>query len=73
MKEFNLLMKEMPVVAVARKVGEHGTRQWWVFHYYVDWAMNQMDFIVSIQPIVTKFQTLNCISFPRYLTYIDTG
>lgn len=38
------LMKEMPVAAVARKVGEHDTRLWRVFHYYVDKAMNQMDF-----------------------------
>lgn len=38
------LMKEMPVAAVARKVGEHDTRLWRVFHYYVDRAMEQLDF-----------------------------
>lgn len=38
------LMKEMPVAAVARKVGEHDTRLWRVFHYYVERVMNQMDF-----------------------------
>lgn len=37
------LMKEMPVAAVARKVGEHDTRLWRVFHYYVDKAMKEMD------------------------------
>lgn len=37
------LMKEMPVAAVARKVGEHDTRLWRVFHYYVERAMEQMD------------------------------
>ncbi|TXK66240.1 ISL3 family transposase [Paenibacillus sp. N3.4] len=37
------LMTEMPVAAVARKVGEHDTRLWRIFHYYVDRAMNEMD------------------------------
>lgn len=37
------LMKEMPVAAVARKVGEHDTRLWRVFHYYVDKAMKELD------------------------------
>ncbi|MDY0404499.1 ISL3 family transposase [Virgibacillus sp. 179-BFC.A HS] len=37
------LMVEMPVAAVARKVGEHDTRLWRVFHYYVDKAMENMD------------------------------
>lgn len=30
------LMIEMPVLAVARKVGEHDTRLWRVFKYYVE-------------------------------------
>ena len=38
------LMKEMPVVAVARRVGEHDTRLWRIFHYYVNRTMKQMDF-----------------------------
>lgn len=38
------LMKEMPVAAVARKVGEHDTRLWRIFHYYVERAMNNLDF-----------------------------
>jgi len=37
------LMKEMPVLAVAREVGEHDTRLWRVFHYYVQEAMDQLD------------------------------
>jgi len=37
------LMKEMPVAAVARKVDEHDTRLWRVFHYYVNKAMNSLD------------------------------
>lgn len=37
------LMKEMPVSAVAREVGEHDTRLWRVFHYYVDKAMDELD------------------------------
>lgn len=42
--ELMTLMKEMPVKAVARKVGEHDTRLWRVFHYYVNRAMNELDF-----------------------------
>ncbi|TCP16328.1 transposase [Scopulibacillus darangshiensis] len=37
------LMKEMPVSAVARKVGEHDTRLWRIFHYYVRQAMEEVD------------------------------
>jgi len=37
------LMIEMPVAAVARKVGEHDTRLWRVFTHYVDKAMENMD------------------------------
>lgn len=38
------LMKEMPVAAVAREIKEHDTRLWRVFHYYVNRAMNELDF-----------------------------
>ncbi|KXG43745.1 ISL3 family transposase [Tepidibacillus decaturensis] len=38
------LMKEMPVAAVAREVKEHDTRLWRIFHYYVNRAMNALDF-----------------------------
>lgn len=37
------LMTEMPVAAAARKVGEHDTRLWRIFHYYVERAMKEMD------------------------------
>ncbi|MFC4023514.1 helix-turn-helix domain-containing protein [Oceanobacillus longus] len=37
------LMVEMPVNAVARKVGEHDTRLWRVFKYYVYKAMENID------------------------------
>ncbi len=36
-------MVEMPVSAVARKVGEHDTRLWRVFKYYVDKAVEKID------------------------------
>ncbi|WP_251529128.1 helix-turn-helix domain-containing protein [Metabacillus litoralis] len=42
--ELMTLMKEMLVKAVARKVGEHDTRLWRVFHYYVKQAMDKQDF-----------------------------
>jgi transposase len=43
--EYHLLslMVEMPVLAVARKVGEHDTRLWRVFKYYVDKAVEKID------------------------------
>ncbi|MEQ6378601.1 ISL3 family transposase [Bacillaceae bacterium S4-13-56] len=37
------LMVYMPVAAVARKVGEHDTRLWRVFNYYVDKAIENID------------------------------
>lgn len=37
------LILEMPVAAVARKVGEHDTRLWRVFKHYVNQAMENMD------------------------------
>lgn len=37
------LMVEMPVAAVARKVGEHDTRLWRVFKHYVDKEVENMD------------------------------
>lgn len=37
------LMVEMPVLAVARKVGEHDTRLWRVFKHYVDKAVENID------------------------------
>ncbi|WNF36608.1 ISL3 family transposase [Bacillaceae bacterium IKA-2] len=42
--ELMQLMKEMPVKAVARKVNEHDTRLWRIFHYYVERAMDSLDF-----------------------------
>jgi transposase len=37
------LMKEMPVAAVARQVGEHDTRLWRVLRYYVNRSMAEME------------------------------
>lgn len=37
------LMVDMPVAAVARKVGEHDTRLWRVFKYYVGKAIENID------------------------------
>jgi len=38
------LMSEMSVNAAARELREHDTRMWRIFHYYVDEAMNAVDF-----------------------------
>jgi transposase len=38
------LVKEMPVAAIARMVGEHDTRLWRIIHHYVDEARAQVDF-----------------------------
>lgn len=37
------LMVDMPVAAVARKVGEHDTRLWRVLQYYVDQEVQKID------------------------------
>jgi transposase len=37
------LVKEMPVKAIARLVGEHDTKIWRVVHYYVDQAVEAQD------------------------------
>jgi len=39
-----VLVKEMPVKAVARLVGEHDTRIWRILHHYVEYARSQADF-----------------------------
>lgn len=39
-----MLVKEMPVAAVARMVGEHDTRLWRILHHYVDEARKEADF-----------------------------
>ena len=38
------LVREMPVAAVAKLVGEHDTRLWRVIHHYVDEARERLDF-----------------------------
>ena len=38
------LVKEMPVAAVARLMGEHDTRLWRVLHHYVELARQEADF-----------------------------
>lgn len=38
------LVKEMPVAAVARLMGEHDTRLWRILHHYVDRAREEADF-----------------------------
>jgi len=37
------LMKEMPVAAVARQIGEHDTRLWRIFKYYVQKSIEEID------------------------------
>jgi transposase len=39
-----MLVKEMPVAAIARLVGEHDTRLWRILHHYVDEARAEADF-----------------------------
>jgi transposase len=39
-----MIVKEMPVSAVARIVGEHDTRIWRILHHYVGEARNQEDY-----------------------------
>jgi len=38
------LVKEMPVAAVGRLVGEHDTRLWRILHHYVEVARSEADF-----------------------------
>ncbi|MFC1543941.1 ISL3 family transposase [Gemmatimonadota bacterium] len=39
-----VLVREMPVRAVARLVGEHDTRIWRILHHYVDYARSQASY-----------------------------
>ncbi|WP_289891578.1 helix-turn-helix domain-containing protein [Virgibacillus pantothenticus] len=38
-----MLVKDMPMNAVSRLVGEHDTRLWRILHHYVDQAMANQD------------------------------
>ena len=38
------LVREMPVAAVAKLMGEHDTRLWRIVHHYVDEARKELDF-----------------------------
>lgn len=38
------LVREMPVAAVAKLVGEHDTRLWRIIHHYVEQARSNLDF-----------------------------
>lgn len=66
------LMKEMPVAAVARKVGEHDTRLWRVFHYYVDRAMNQMDFSKTSRMAIDETSSRRGHEYVTLFVDIDT-
>jgi transposase len=66
------LMKEMPVAAVARKVGEHDTRLWRVFHYYVERAMNQMDFSTTSRIAVDETSSRRGHKYVSLIVDIDT-
>jgi transposase len=66
------LMKEMPVSAVARKVGEHDTRLWRVFHYYVDRAMNQMDFSKTSRMAIDETSSRRGHEYVTLFVDIDT-
>jgi len=75
------LMTEMPVAAVARKVGEHDTRLWRVFKHYVDKAVENMD-VSNIKRIAMdetsrtrghKYVTLFVDSDTKRVIFITTG
>ncbi|MDP4087051.1 MAG: ISL3 family transposase [Bacillota bacterium] len=66
------LMKEMPVAAVARKVGEHDTRLWRVFHYYVDRAMNQLDFSTTSRMAIDETSSRRGHEYVTLFVDIDT-
>jgi transposase len=66
------LMKEMPVAAVARKVGEHDTRLWRVFHYYVDRAMNQLDFSKTSRMAIDETSSKRGHEYVTLFVDIDT-
>jgi transposase len=66
------LMKEMPVAAVARKVGEHDTRLWRVFHYYVNRAMNQMDFSKTSRMAIDETSSRRGHEYVSLFVDIDT-
>ncbi len=62
----------MPVAAVARKVGEHDTRLWRVFHYYVDRAMNQMDFSKTSRMAIDEKSSRRSHKYVTLFVDIDT-
>lgn len=66
------LMKEMPVAAVARKVGEHDTRLWRIFHYYVDRAMNQLDFSSTSKIAVDETSSRRGHEYVSLFVDVDT-
>jgi transposase len=66
------LMKEMPVAAVARKVGEHDTRLWRVFHYYVDRAMNHLDFSNTSRMAIDETSSRRGHEYGSLFVDIDT-
>lgn len=75
------LMVEMPVAAVARKVGEHDTRLWRVFKYYVDKAIENID-VSNVKSIAMdetsrtrghKYVTLFVDTDTKRVIFVTTG
>lgn len=75
------LMAEMPVAAVARKVGEHDTRLWRVFKHYVDKAVENID-VSNVKRIAMdetsrtrghKYVTIFVDSDTKRAIFITTG
>lgn len=64
------LMVDMPVAAVARKVGEHDTRLWRVFKYYVDKAVERID--VSKLKSVAMDETSRTRGHKYVTLFVDT-
>ncbi|WP_335872629.1 ISL3 family transposase [Bacillus sp. 2205SS5-2] len=75
------LMVEMPIAAVARKVGEHDTRLWRVFKYYVDKAVEKMD-VSNVKSVAMdetsrkrghKYVTLFVDADTKRVIFVTTG
>lgn len=64
------LMVDMPVAAVARKVGEHDTRLWRVFKHYVDKAVENID--VSKVKNVAMDETSRTRGHKYVTLFVDT-
>lgn len=76
-----LLLREMPVAAVARQVDEHDTRLWRLLHHYVEQWKPQIDLsqttAICVDETASKrghqYITIIIDASSRKLIYADTG